>query len=111
MLPDMLAQAMLFYDKPIYETLDRVSSMLIYSQTIFCALLWYPRRPVAWLYVGTVVLLPIISALSGPVAVAAFDGTISTLAGLASGASLVLLYQGHLLGFFEAREQVPAIPG
>lgn len=97
-IPQVFRDAEMANDRPLYETLDNVIVPIFHLQAFLCAALWWPVKATAFGYLICVVAVLALGAFAGPAVVSAIDGTFSGVQGLASGAMLMLLYQG---GFFQ----------
>jgi hypothetical protein len=99
--PDTIRQvfidAKMANDRPLYEKLDQVIVPILHLQAVLCLLLWWPKKAIALGYLFCAVFILILGAVAGPSVLSAVDGTFSSLQGLASGAMLLLLYQGGFL--------------
>jgi len=49
-VPEVLRQAELANDRPLYEMLDLIVICLVYFQAAFCLALWWPTWTISWLY-------------------------------------------------------------
>jgi len=96
-LPQVFKDAQMANDRPLYETLDNFIVPIFHFQAMLCVLLWWPLRVTAIGYLVCVLMVLGLGSIAGPGLLSAIDIAFSTMQGLASGAMLMLLYQG---GFF-----------
>ena len=96
-IPQILSDAQMANDRPLYETLDNIIVPIWHLQAVLCIALWWPLRFTAIGYLACVLAVFALSIFAGPALLSDIDGTLSGIQGLASGAMLMLLYLG---GFF-----------
>lgn len=97
LVPEVLRQAELANDRPLYEMLDLIVIYLVYFQAAFCLALWWPTWTISWLYLLTTGLIILLGSFSGPALFSAIDGLFGSLQALATGAMLGILFTGDLL--------------
>lgn len=101
-LPQVLREAEMANDRPLYETIDNLIVPIAHLQTILCVLLWRPIKLTALGYLGCVILIFVLGTFAGSAVLADLDGTVSGIQGLASGAMIMLLYQAGFFRFLKA---------
>jgi hypothetical protein len=97
-IPQVFREAEQANDRPLYETLDSFIVPIFHLQAFLCVMLWWPVRATAIGYLLCVVAVLALGSFAGPGLLSAIDGTFSGIQGYASGAMIMLLYQG---GFFQ----------
>ena len=107
-LPNVIKEAEMQNDQPIYETLDNIIVPLAHLQTLLCLLLWWPNKLTSWSYAIVIVAITGLGAFAGPSILSAIDSILGYIQVLATGGSLCLLY---LHKFFLFRSQAGVISG
>jgi hypothetical protein len=91
-LPELIKQAEMQNDQPIYATLDTIIVPLAHLQTLLCALLWWPKKFTSWAYLAVIVTINVLGAFAGPSILSAIDSVFNYVQVLASGTLLGILY-------------------
>ena len=91
-LPDLIRNAEMQNDSPLYATLDRIIVPLAHFQTLLCIMLWWPTRLASWIYVLVTIAVAVLGSFAGPAILSAIDSLLGYIQVLASGAMLCILY-------------------
>ena len=105
-LPNIIKEAQMQNDQPIYETLDSIIVPLAHLQTLLCFLLWWPNKFTCWAFAIVLAAITGLGAFAGPSILSAIDGIFGYMQALATGGTLCLLY---LHNFFSFRSQAGVI--
>ena len=96
LLPDLIREAEMQNDQPLYEALDSIIVPLVHVQTILCIALWWPTRIASWGYLLATAAIAVLGSFAGPAILSAIDAFLGYIQVLASGAMFCLLYLNRL---------------
>jgi hypothetical protein len=102
LLPDLIREAEMQNDQPLYEALDNIIVPLVHVQTILCIALWWPTRIAGWGYALATAAIAVLASFAGPAILSAIDAFLGYIQVLASGAMLCLLYLHKLFAISQA---------
>ncbi len=107
-LPNLIKEAEMQNDQPLYETLDNIIVPLVHVQTLLCIALWWPTKMAGWIYAIVTIAIAALGSFAGPAILSAIDGLFGYIQVLASGAMLGVLYLNKLfsLSSSEAKSNV-----
>lgn len=108
LLPDLIREAEMQNDEPLYEALDNIIVPLVHIQTILCIALWWPTRIASWGYVLATAAIAVLGSFAGPAILSAIDAFLGYIQVLASGAMLCLLYLSKFFSISSARVEANA---
>ena len=109
LIPDVIREAEMKNDRPLYAILDSVIVPLIYIQNLLCLTLWWPSRIASWGYLVTGVFMMAISSFAGPMILSSIDGLLSSVQGLAAGAMVAILYMSNFFSVFHKSESLKGV--